>query len=104
MNFRLLAISAATGLAALALAVFHNVEGVNIEALGVPPAITAKTGFTSDIVIKRLADRMVDDILERLGSRVEGRYGRQQYSAVTAGTNHQLQVAKMQRRLADHQH
>ncbi len=58
MNFRWLAIPLLTGLAAFTLAVFHNVEGVNIEGLSLPAAMTGKTGFTSDIVIKRLADRM----------------------------------------------
>ena len=58
MNWRLLAIPLVTGLAAFTLAVFHNIEGVNIDSLGIPAAMTGKTGFTSDIVIKRLADRM----------------------------------------------
>ena len=49
-----------TGLAAFSLAVFNNVEAVNIEAISVPAAITAKTGYTAGIVIKRLADRMHD--------------------------------------------
>ncbi|MEI6558025.1 MAG: tetratricopeptide repeat protein [Rhodospirillaceae bacterium] len=72
MNFRLLAIPLLTGLAAFALAVFHNVEGVNIEALGVPAAMVAKTGYSSDIVIKRLADRMQS--IERLAqSRASAR-------------------------------
>ena len=58
MNFRLLAIPLLTGLAAFTLAVFHNIQGVNIEGLSIPAALSGKTGFTSDIVIKRLADRM----------------------------------------------
>ncbi len=58
MNFRAMAIPLLTGLAALGLAVLHNVSGVNIESLSIPAAMVTKTGFTADIVIKRLADRM----------------------------------------------
>ena len=49
-----------TGLAAFSLAVFNNLEAVNIESINVPGAVSAKSGFTADIVIKRLADRMHD--------------------------------------------
>ena len=49
-----------TGLAAFSLAVFNNVEAVNIEAINVPGAVSGKSGYTADIVIKRLADRMHD--------------------------------------------
>ena len=72
MNFRLLAIPLLTGLAAFTLAVFHNIEGVNIEAIGIPAAMVGKTGFTPDIVLKRLADRMhaIEQIAQsRAGAR-----------------------------------
>ncbi len=70
MNFRWLAIPLLTGIAAFTLAVFHNIEGVNIDGLAVPAAMVAKTGFTSDIVIKRLADRM--QVIERLAQSRAG--------------------------------
>ncbi len=58
MNLRLMVVPLLTGLAAFGLAVLHNISGVNIESLNIPAAMVGKTGFTADIVIKRLADRM----------------------------------------------
>lgn len=49
-----------TGLAAFSLAVFNNLEAVNIESISVPGSVASKSGFTPDIVIKRFADRMHD--------------------------------------------
>jgi tetratricopeptide (TPR) repeat protein len=60
MDFGFLMVPFFTGLAAFSLAVFSNVEAVNIESISVPGVVTAKTGYTAGIVIKRLADRMAD--------------------------------------------
>ncbi|MEI8395691.1 MAG: tetratricopeptide repeat protein [Rhodospirillaceae bacterium] len=61
-----------TGLATFTLAIFNNVEGVNIEAMNIPAEVTGKTGYTSPVVIKRLADRM-KDIEEQAQSRADGK-------------------------------
>ena len=47
-----------TGFMAFTLAVFHNISAVNIESISVPGAVAGRTGYTSDVVVKRLADRM----------------------------------------------
>jgi tetratricopeptide (TPR) repeat protein len=61
-----------TGLAAFSLAVFNNVEAVNIEAISVPPAVTSKTGFTDAIVVTRLAHRM-QEIEKEAQSRADAK-------------------------------
>jgi len=58
MDLGFLAIPLFTALGAFSLAVFTNVEAVNIESISVPSSVASKTGFTSDVVVTRLADRM----------------------------------------------
>ena len=61
-----------TGLVALSLAMFSNIEAVNIESISVPAPVVSKTGYTSEIMIKRLADRM-HDIVEEAQSHADGK-------------------------------
>ena len=58
MDLGFLAIPLFTALGAFGLAVFTNVEAVNIESVSVPQSVSAKSGFTSDVVVTRLADQM----------------------------------------------
>ncbi len=58
MDFGLLLVPFFTGLAAFSLAVFNNLEAVNIGSLNVPGAVSGSSGFTSDVLIKRMVDRM----------------------------------------------
>ncbi len=58
MDLGFLAIPFFTALGVFSLAVFNNVEAVNIESISVPGAVSSKTGFTADVVVTRLADRM----------------------------------------------
>ncbi len=61
-----------TGLVAFSLALFHNVSAINIESITVPGSISSKSGYTADVVIKRLVDRMRTIELEA-GTRADAK-------------------------------
>ena len=58
MDLGFLAIPFFTALGVFSLAVIGNVEGVNVESISVPSAVSSKSGFTSDVVVTRLVDRI----------------------------------------------
>ena len=72
MNLTYLMMPVLTGALAFTLAVFHNISGVNIEAISVPGSVSGKTGFTRDVVVKRLADRM-QEIEHQAHSRADAK-------------------------------
>lgn len=58
MDLGFLAIPLFTAFGVFSLAVFTDVESVNIESVSVPVSVSSKSGFTADVVVTRLANRM----------------------------------------------
>ncbi len=58
MDFGFLAVPIYMALIAFGFAVFTDTQTVNIEYVDVPESIAAETGYTSPVLVTRLADEM----------------------------------------------
>src|SRR5215218_6166781 len=55
-------------------------------------------------LVEGLLDSLIDDVIDGLGQVVEGRHGREDYTASLGDLEHEPQVGAVERCLADDQH